>query len=113
LHYFFYIVTVEEVQSLEQSGNAFVNTLLEATAFHGEKTSKSRDIFIQEKYKEQKYLSQEKLHQQLGLRQKAARYASLLKKPGRFGYENPLLGCCFIVFIPLETGWIHLNQSNE
>jgi Putative GTPase activating protein for Arf len=75
---------LEHVQSLEQSGNQFVNSILEATLSDSDRNKKmlgDRMTFIQQKYKDRHFFSEEVLHQKIAIRAKANRYTQLMRAP--------------------------------
>ena len=73
-------VTLNEIQALEQSGNHFVNNILEANATDVDK-SEDREVFIRKKYGETAFFSEDKLYQESAVRAKANKYSMLLVKP--------------------------------
>ena len=73
-------VTLDEVQILEQSGNQFVNNVLETNATDADKAA-DRESFIRKKYKDMSFFSEDALYQQTAVRAKANKYAMLLVKP--------------------------------
>ncbi|CAB9506054.1 Stromal membrane-associated protein 2 [Seminavis robusta] len=73
--------TLDQVQLLEQSGNQFVNSILEATLDENCKSTTDRATFIQRKYQDHQFFSKEVLHQKNAIRAKASRYATMMRAP--------------------------------